>query len=72
MRVVRDFLGVGINWGKPYANKLDDQYTSECFYRLQLAQNLAVIPDIQLNINPAINPDENALVVFGLLARITF
>ena len=68
----RDLSGVGINWGKPSANKLDDQYTAECFYRLQLAQNLAITPDIQLIINPALNPDENALVVFGLRARITF
>ncbi len=29
-------------------------------------------PDIQLIINPALNPDENALVVFGLRARMAF
>jgi porin len=67
-----DLLGVGVNWGKPSANDLDDQYTGEVFYRLQVAQNLAITPDIQLIINPALNPDENALVVFGLRARMTF
>ncbi|MHC4213613.1 MAG: carbohydrate porin, partial [Planctomycetota bacterium] len=60
----RDLLGAGISWGEPSANELDDQYTAELFYRLQVAQNLAITPDIQLIINPALNPDENALVVF--------
>ena len=72
MKEHRDLLGVGVNWGKPSANDLNDQYTGEVFYRLQLAQNLAITPDIQLIINPALNPDENVLVVFGLRGRMTF
>jgi len=68
----RDLLGAGISWGKPSANDLEDQYTAEFFYRLQVARNFAVTPDVQLIINPALNPDENALAVFGLRARMTF
>jgi porin len=33
---------------------LDDQYTAELFYRLQLTQNLAITPDVQLIIDPAL------------------
>jgi porin len=66
----RDLLGVGVNWGKPPESGLDDQYTVELFYRLQLAQNLAITPDVQLLINPALNPDENVIGVFGLRARL--
>jgi porin len=68
----RDLLGVGVNWGKPSINELNDQYTAEMFYRLQLSQNLAITPDVQLIINPALNPDENAIVVFGIRGRMTF
>jgi len=36
-----------------------------------VAQNLAITPDVQLIINPALNPNENVLWVFGLRARLT-
>jgi porin len=49
---------------------LDDQYTAELFYRLQLTYNLAITPDVQLIIDPALNPDENRTWVFGLRARL--
>ena len=68
----RDLLGVGLSWGKPSANGLDDQYTAELFYRLQLAENLAITPDVQLIINPALNPDEDIVGIFGIRLRATF
>jgi porin len=40
----KDLIGVGFNWGKPPDSGLDDQYTAEIFYRLQLTQNLALPP----------------------------
>jgi porin len=51
---------------------LDDQYTAELFYRLPLTQNLAITPDVQLIIDPALNLDENRIWVFGLWARLAF
>ena len=42
----RDLVGLGVSWGRPSADGLDDQGTIEIFYRLQLAQNLAITPDI--------------------------
>ncbi len=66
-----DLVGLGVNWGKPSDNSLDEQITGELFYRLQLAQNLAITPSVQLIIGPALNPDENVIAVFGLRLRLT-
>ncbi|MCK5557791.1 MAG: carbohydrate porin, partial [Candidatus Hydrogenedentes bacterium] len=33
----RDLIGFGVSWGRPSGTGLDDQYTAELFYRLQLA-----------------------------------
>jgi porin len=68
----KDLIGFGLNWGRPPDDGLDDQYTSEVFYRIQLAQNLQLTPSAQLLINPALNPDEDVIGVFGLRARVTF
>ena len=58
----RDLLGIGLNWSRPsdtaVAPGLDDQYTVEMFYRIQLSQSLAITPDIQLIVDPALNPDD--------------
>jgi len=67
----KDLIGFGLNWGRPPDSGLDDQYTAELFYRLQLTQNLAITPDVQLIIDPALNPDENRIWVFGLRARLS-
>ncbi len=51
-----DLIGFAVNWGNPADDALDDQYTAELFYRLQLSQNLAITPHVQLLIDPAQNP----------------
>jgi porin len=66
----RDLLGVGISWGSPSGDG-GDQWTSELFYRIQI-RNLAITPVIQLVANPALNPDEDLLVVGGVRVRIVF
>ena len=70
-----DLLGLGLNWSRPSATgvgpDLDDQYTSELFYRLQFSQNFALTPDIQWIINPALNPDEDQIWVFGIRGRLS-
>ncbi|MCP4874641.1 MAG: carbohydrate porin, partial [Gammaproteobacteria bacterium] len=67
-------LGLGVNWGEPNSTVLgpglDDQYAIEAFFRWQLSKELAVTPDVQFLINPALNPDENNTWVFGLRARL--
>jgi porin len=69
-----DVLGVGFNWSRPaedvFGPGLDDQYTAEIYYRLQVLKVLTVTPDVQLIINPALNPQESSIWVFGLRARL--
>jgi porin len=71
-----DLLGVGLNWGQPnetvFGSNLKDQYTGELFYRLQLTREIALTPDLQWIIDPALNPAENSIVVWGLRARMAF
>lgn len=66
----KDLFGFGLNWGRPPQSGLGDQYTAEIFYRFQLTQNLAITPDVQLIIDPVLNPDESSIWVFGLRARL--
>ncbi len=71
-----DVLGVGLNWGRPsegtFGPGLDDQFTAELFYRVQLFQHMTITPDIQLLVDPALNPEEDTVWVFGLRARVSF
>ncbi len=70
----RDLLGVGVNWGEPaesFGPDLDDQYALEAFYRVQLSDETALTPSVQLLQDPALNPDEDSIWVFGLRVRIT-
>jgi len=70
---MRGVIGLGFNWGKPNQVSFegaDDQYTTELFWRYQLTKELAITPDLQFLINPALNPDEDNLWVFGLRVRV--
>ena len=67
-----NLLGFGFNWGEPAADGLDSQVALELFYRLQLAQNIAITPDIQVIFNPANSPSEDTIGVFGVRTRINF
>jgi len=76
MRERSDLVAVGFTWGRPstetYGSGLRDEYTLEMMYRVHLMQHLSVTPDIQVLVNPALNPDDDVIVVFGLRARLTF
>ncbi len=69
-------VGVGLNWGSPNSDTfgvdLDDQLISEVYYRIQLTENLKITPNLQIVVNPALNPDKNAVALFGLRAQMTF
>ena len=71
-----NLLGVGVNWGRPNSDTfgvdLDDQWISEVFYRVQLAENLQITPSLQFVGNPALNPDSNFVALFGLRTRVIF
>jgi porin len=69
----RDVFGLAFNWGEPnsdtFGSGLDDQFAIEGFWRIQLLEHLAVTPSIQWLGNPALNPDEDSVWLFGLRAR---
>ncbi len=72
-----DLLGVGLNWGRPNRDTyapldLDDQFTAEVFYRVQFSPNFAVTPDVQVLIDPALNPGDDMITIFGLRGRLAF
>lgn len=70
----RDLLGIGLNWSRPnedtFGTKLDDQFTLEVFQRLQVTEGLQITPSIQLIKDPALNPNEEAIALFGVRARL--
>ena len=69
-------VGVGFKWGEPmestWGPELKDQKTLEVFYRIQLFKELAITPDLQYIQDPALNPTEDSLWVFGLRVRLVF
>lgn len=68
----RDVLGFGVAWGDPSNDALQDQYTAEIDYRFQLLDNFAITPSVQFIKNPALNPAQTTVTVFGLRMRATF
>ena len=70
----RDVLGFGINWGRPNADSfgagLEDQWTAELFYRLNVTRTFALTPDVQVIVNPALAPDKDVIGLLGLRARL--
>jgi porin len=67
-----DLFGLAVNYGDPADDSLDDQRTTELFYRLQLAQNLAITPTIQLLSDPALNPDKDEIWTTGVRVLFSF
>jgi porin len=69
-------LGFGANWGDPndelFGSGLNHQYAFEVYYRFQVTKELAITPDVQLLINPALNPEEDTIWAYGLRARLAF
>jgi porin len=67
---------LGVGWARPsektHGAKLDDEYVIETSYNFQLAKNFALLPDLQLVIDPAKNPDKSKVWVAGLRAILTF
>ena len=67
-------VGLGLNWGRPsessFGPNLDDQFAVEAFLRIQLANQVAITPDIQFIVNPALNADVSSLWLFGVRGRV--
>ena len=71
-----DLMGLGLNWSRPSPTGvgpgINDQYSVELFYRVQLSRSIAITPDVQLLIDPALNPTEDQIWIFGLRGRLSF
>ena len=71
-----DRFALGLSWGQPnqgiYNINVNNQYTIETYYRVQVLKRLQVTPDVQLLLNPALNPDEDHIWIFSLRARLVF
>jgi porin len=69
-------FGLGVNWSRPsedtFGRKLDDQITVEVFQRWQLTEGIELTPSIQYIHNPALNPKEESVALFGLRLRAAF
>ena len=66
-----DELGIAVNWGKLPSDQFRNQITTELYYKLQLAQNLAITPSIQLLTDPALNNETDDIAIFGLRLRFS-
>lgn len=66
-----DVFGLAFNYSVPVDQKLSEQTTIETFLKIRLAQNIAVTPSFQLLINPALNPQQDHIEIFGLRVRVT-
>jgi porin len=66
-----DVVGLSVNHGSPPDESLRDQTTVEAFWRYQFSQGLAITPSVQLLLDPALNPDEDTVWVWGLRFRLT-
>ena len=72
----KSLLGLGLNWGRPnpdtFPGDPGTQFTSELFYRWQATPNFQLTPSVQLLVDPALNPQEDVVAVFGLRGRFAF
>lgn len=73
-----ELFGVGLSYGEAsedpvggFGVNLDPQYTGEIFYRFQLSQHLAITPDLQIIVDPVLNPGESSVIVAGVRVRLS-
>ncbi len=66
-----DVVGLGFGWDDIWGGVREDQYSTELFWNVQIASNLEITPSVQWLKNPAFNPDDDEIWVFGLRWRLT-
>jgi porin len=64
-----DRIGVGYTWSDPADHELDDQSTIDAYYRVQVTPEIQFGPTFQFIFDPARNPDEDTVYVWGIRAR---
>jgi porin len=70
-----EIWSIGIGWANPSATTfepgLDDEFLIETSYEFQLSRNFSLTPNLQFVVNPAGNPEENSIWIFGIRAILT-
>ncbi|QTN39097.1 hypothetical protein HZ996_08100 [Cryomorphaceae bacterium] len=64
-----DILGIAASWNQPNIPDVDDQFTAEVFYRINISARLEITPSTQFIINPTLNPTERSLLYFAIRGR---
>lgn len=67
-----DVIAIGWSWGQPDDRSLQNQQTTEVFYRLQISDQFQVTPNIQWIREPSRNRDDDDIGVIGLRLRFDF
>jgi len=66
---------LGFGWVEPTSKagqNTRDEYVIETSYKFQLLKSFSLLPDVQLLIDPANNPDKDGVWVVGLRGILTF
>jgi porin len=71
-----DYVGFGAGWARPPAAspgaRVENQYTFETYYRLQLLPHVQIVPSVQFIANPPNNPTADSLWVVSMRLRAAF
>jgi carbohydrate-selective porin OprB len=62
---------MGLGWARPSNEDLTDEHVIETSYKVQLSKNFSLLPDVQLVLGPANNPDKGSIWVVGLRGILT-
>jgi porin len=72
----QDWLTIGLGLNKPsdktYQPGLSDEKVLEASYLWQITANTSLLPDLQLVLDPAQNPEESRIWTAGLRLRFVF
>ncbi len=70
-----DLFSVALARNKPsrktFGADLNNEYLLEVSYHLQMSQNVSLLPNFQLIVDPANNPEKDRIWIFGLRVRLT-
>jgi len=66
----KDRIGIGYTWSDPVDSNLDHESVVDAYYRVQLTPEIQVGPTLEVIFDPARNPDEDTVTVWGLRARV--
>ena len=67
----RSQIGTAVSFQNPAIAQLEDQTPMETYIQWQVTSSLAISPNFQLLWNPALNPTESRIALYGLRIRFT-